>query len=252
MQIQNGAGMMVRKKLIIAGGDRRMQYAGEYLSEQYDVGSADKMTDAPDVILFPAVSADSAGEAEISELLGKIDPDGTVLCGHEKGLIKELCSRRSICYANYMELPELALANAVPTAEAAMKLAIEVTEKTIWQSRVFVAGFGRIGAILTDRLLAMGAAVTAGARKSYDRMRIKAAGALASALPPEPVGIRDTDIIFNTVPAEIWGREHFEQAGKGCVYIELASHPGGAKEENVLLSGVEYVRASGLPAYAVG
>lgn len=244
--------MMERKNLLIAGGDKRMQYAGDYLSAIFNVSCTGETEEEPDAVLLPAVSADSMGEAEMAELLERMKPDGIVLSGHEKGLVRRLCNERRIRYVNYMELPELALANAVPTAEAAIKLAIEVTERTIWQSRIFVAGFGRIGAVLTDRLIALGAKVTAGARKEYDRTRIKTAGAEPAELPPDKTCLSETDIIFNTVPAEIFGREQLSGLGKECVYIELASAPGGAKEENVCASGCKYVRAAGLPPHVTG
>lgn len=239
---------MEKRILLTAGGDKRMKYAGEYLSDIYNVYKAEEYDGKADAVLLPAVGADKMSESQLASILESLKHGGTVLSGAEKGFIREYCRGRDIRYANYMELPELALANAVLTAEAAIKLAIEETEAAVWRSRVFVAGFGRIGAALTQRLLGLGARVTAGARKEYDRMRIKAAGAEPSELPAKADLLSQTDIIFNTVPAEIFGREQLSGVGRDCVYIELASSPGGIAAEDIPLSGCRIVSASGLPA----
>lgn len=239
---------MGKKVLLTAGGDKRMKYAGEYLSDIYNVYEADGYDGKADAVLLPAVGSDKIGEPWLTALLEKLNPGGAVFCGVEKGFVRKQCASGDIRYANYMELPELALANAVLTAEAAIKLAIEETEAAVWRSRVFVAGFGRIGEALTHRLLGLGARVTAGARKEYDRMRIKAAGAEPSELPASAELLSQTDIIFNTVPAEIFGREQLSSLSRQCVYIELASAPGGVCKEAIGTSGCRIVSAPGLPA----
>ncbi len=250
---------MGRKDLLIAGGDKRMKYAGEKLADKYNVSYLVETDGMYDVILLPPVSVDSsgrlnAGNSKLSlyELTDRLKKDGAVLSGVDKGLVKDECRKKGIRYVNYMELPELALANAVPTAEAAIKIAIEETERTIWQSRIFVAGYGKVGSVLTERLLALGAEVTAGARKEYDRTKIRVAGAHPAELPPDAESLFGTDIIFNTVPVEIFSTEQLRKTGGKSVYIELASAPGGISEKAALEAGCRYVRAPGLPPQVMG
>ncbi len=75
--------------------------------------------------------------------------------------------QNNICI-DYGKSDGFALLNAVPTAEAAISIAIENTDFTLWQSNVLIIGFGRVGKILADRLYKMGANVTVTARKQAD------------------------------------------------------------------------------------
>lgn len=260
----NGDGFMDKNRLLVAGGDIRMLYAAEKLSNIYDVEitgfDKEKLSNCgkeiyeklgstgaeADILLLPPV-IDKNKLADIFASMGRIKNGGTVLLG-VKGEQAELeAESRGLKHYNYMKDEILALANAVPTAEAALKTAMEETGRTIWGSRVLVTGFGRIGWILTDRLIKMGAEVTAAARKEYDRMKIKAMGGKPSGIMPDKNVLSKTDIIFNTVPAEIFGMEELMSLGNDCVFIDLASEPGGVKKELVSCMKCKYVWATGLP-----
>lgn len=268
---------MDKKKILAAGGDIRMLYAAARLSDIYDVeitgfsakklpvnvqelfaGIKQQTGRIADVLLLPPVVLDRRGklnapfcekETEISDAMESISSGGTVLMGIKGEEIKDAVQEKSLYYYNYMEDNALALANAVPTAEAAMKIIMEETGSTIWGSRIFVTGFGRIGSVLTDRLVKMGADVTTAARKEYDRMRIKAMGGKPERITPDSKALSEAEVIINTVPARIFGEREFMCMKKGCVFIELASAPGGADKNEAEKHGCKYVCASGLPAF---
>lgn len=269
---------MNKKKLLAAGGDLRMLYAAARLSDKYDVEitgfSAEKlpagmqeifsglkqMESDADILLLPPVVTGKSGklkapyaekEMETEEILKKVKKGGAVLMGIKGEKIKDAAEMRSLQCCNYMEDSTLALANAVPTAEAAMKIIIEETGSTIWGANILVTGFGRIGSVLTDRLLKMSACVTTAARKEYDRMRIKAAGGTPAEIMPCEKVLSEAEVIINTVPARIFGEKEFLCIKKGCVFIELASAPGGADKNEAEKYGCRYVCASGLPAFGM-
>lgn len=262
----NGDGFMEKRRLLVAGGDVRMLYAAEKLSDIYDVEitgfDKDKISfygkkilerfistgAKADVLLLPPVF-NNKNFSDVSAAMERIRNDGTVLLGVKGEQVEEAAERKGLRHYNYMKDEILALANAVPTAEAALKTAMEETGRTIWGSRVLVTGFGRIGEVLTDRLIKLGADVTAAARKEYDRMKIKAMGVKSSGIMPDKAVLSETDIIFNTVPAEIFGTEELMSLGENCVFIDLASEPGGIKKEAVSCMKCKYVWATGLPSY---
>lgn len=269
---------MERRKILIAGGDIRMLYAALKLSDIYDVeimGYSEEMLSDEgkeilkklkkadgnaDVMLLPPVVTDSNGKInspfykgtlEILDAIDNVKENGVLLMGIKGENAKEAAARKNIWVYNYMKDETLALANAVPTAEAAIKTAIEKTGRTIWNSRVLVTGFGRIGTILSDRLLKLGAYVTAAARTEYARMKIKAMGAVPAKILPTKSTLSKMDIIFNTVPAEIFTFDDVISLKKDCVFIELASAPGGIDKEAVKVIGNNYLCASGLPTNVV-
>ena len=57
---------------------------------------------------------------------------------------------------DYLRREELCLANAVPTAEGAIRIAMEETARTLHGASALVVGYGRIGMALAPRLRALG------------------------------------------------------------------------------------------------
>lgn len=147
---------------------------------------------------------------------------------------------------DYGSLDSYALLNAVPTAEGAIKLAIENTPYTLWQSKVLVIGYGRVGKILAGRLKALGCDVTVSARKPSDHALLEALGfktVHTEHLNKEPLCY---NIIFNTVDVKVIDDLTFKDCGCDLI-IDLSSKGGfsiPAAEEN----GVKAIKAPGLPA----
>ena len=63
---------------------------------------------------------------------------------------------RGLTIQDYFAREELAVANAVPTAEGAVQLAMEHLPITIHGARVLVVGFGRVGRTTAQRFQALG------------------------------------------------------------------------------------------------
>ncbi len=146
---------------------------------------------------------------------------------------------------DYGKSDGFALLNAVPTAEAAISLAIENTDFTLWQSDVLIIGFGRVGKILADRLYKMGANVTITARKQADF-------GLAEALNYNFIHTKDIShhlgrysVIFNTLDFTV-----IDEAGmKKCsapLLIDLSSK-GGFDPRLAEQEGKKAIVAPGLP-----
>lgn len=147
---------------------------------------------------------------------------------------------------DYGALDSYALLNAIPTAEGAVKLAVENTPFTLWQAKVLVIGFGRVGKILADRLKGMGALVTVTARKP-------AALSLAEALGFSTINTNDLNgkalnygIIFNTVDHKVIEDENMHKIRCDLV-IDLATKEGISLEKCKEM-GINAIKAPGLPS----
>ncbi len=147
---------------------------------------------------------------------------------------------------DYGSLDSYALLNAVPTAEGAIKIAIENTDYTLWNSKVLVIGYGRVGKILADRLKALGCLVTISARKPADF-------GLAEALKFNYINTGhlnqktlDFDIIFNTVDADVLSDNTLNET-KADLLIDLSSR-GGFNLTRAAELGKKAIKAPGLPA----
>ena len=88
-------------------------------------------------------------------------------------------------------------------------------------------GFGRVGKLTAHRLHALGARVTVAARK-YDQLSwAQAMGFGAEPLSQLAGGLCGYDLIINTVPARVLGRQELEDVKEECLILDLASKPGG-------------------------
>jgi dipicolinate synthase subunit A len=148
---------------------------------------------------------------------------------------------------DYFDREELAVANAVATAEGAVKLIMEETPITVCGAKCLVIGYGRIGKILSHRLRELGANVTVSARRYSDFQWIRAFGCT----PADTGQLRDIlgrfDIIVNTVPARLLGEELLRRVRPGALCMDLASKPGGMDFAAASRLGLKAMWALSLP-----
>lgn len=135
-------------------------------------------------------------------------------------------------------------ANAAITAQGAIQLAMEALPICLWEAKILILGYGRIGKHLSQLLKGLGCGVTVAARKKKVRTLAEAAG--HEALPIKGLDPSPFRLVFNTVPAKL--RLSPEIFDPTAVKIDLASVkalPG----EDVLwargLPGKEYPESSG-------
>lgn len=139
------------------------------------------------------------------------------------------------------------IANAVPTAEGAIQIAMEQTDVTLHGTQALVIGHGRIGSVLSRKLAALGARVTVSARSCRDMALIEAAG-LESADTRRLTDVLDRfPLVFNTVPAAVLGAAELAKLPRGALVIDLASQPGGVDLAASVPPGLRIIHALSLP-----
>lgn len=172
---------------------------------------------------------------ELFELIG----DKPVFCGMKKKLPFE---KERIF--DYSEREEFAVANAVPTSEGAIETAMLEYDGTINGSRCLVAGYGRIGRVLSDMLHGLGADVTVSARNLKDLAFIRAKG--FKAMETGQLSGK-YDMIFNTIPYVIFDSHTLARIAANALVIDLASVPGGVDFKAAERLSVKTVHALSLP-----
>ncbi len=183
----------------------------------------------------------------ISEFLDGISPSALVFGGQIKNDLASALDDKSIKFYDYLKREELAIRNAIPTAEGAIKIAIEETPITINGSNCLVLGYGRIGKILSKMLSGLGANVTVEARKYADLAMIEGHGFEPLALGNLKSSIDKFDIIFNTIPTMILNDDILKSLNKDALVIDLSSKPGGVDFETAKALGLHVIWALGLP-----
>lgn len=182
----------------------------------------------------------------LPELLDSLSPGQILFGGKVDKPLRQLAEKRGLTIHDYLLREELAIANAVPTAEGALQLAMEALPTTIHQSRVLIVGFGRVGQCTALRFHALGAEVTVCARNPGQRALAESLGCAALPLSQLAAIPHHLDLLINTVPTPVLGRAQLEHLGSPLL-LELASPPGGFDSAAVQELGLRLISAPGLP-----
>ena len=176
-------------------------------------------------------------------------PKTAVVCGGKPDAdTLRLINECGLDFVDYFAREELVALNALATAEGALSLILRNSPLTVWDSKVLIIGFGRIGKMLAERLRALGAHVTVSARKAGDMSYIRALG--CEALDTRTLGeeLRRFDTIVNTVPADVLGKARLPFVRRETLCLDLASRPGGIDFEAAKQLDLNVIWALGLPA----
>lgn len=262
-------------KIAIVGGDARQIFCGKKLSQngyevalygfdEYkgDVGKCTKCTYMPDavkgagVVILPLPSTNdneninmplSKDTLKIKKLFESLDKNTLVLCAKCKGTISEISKQYGFDIVDYCEREEFQIANAIPTAESALAIAINEIPKTINSSTCLVMGYGRIGKVLCRHLSSLGAKVYASARKCTDFAKIESLGYEPIHTDEVESVLPKCDVIFNTIPKTVLTQNLLCKIDKGALIIDLASKPGGVDFESAKKANLNVIWALSLP-----
>lgn len=198
---------------------------------------------APGILSTPL----SAQEHTLVSILDLLSSAQT-LCGGriDADTLKEF-TQHGLTAHDYFQREELTVANAVPTAEGALQIAMEELPITIHGARVLVIGFGRVGKLTAQRFAALGAKVTVAAR-SYEQLAWAQAMGLSTEHTEHLTGLLcGYDLVINTVPARLLGQNELAELKGDALVIDLASKPGGVDMDAAARLGCRVIWALSLP-----
>lgn len=260
------------KTFAVIGGDKRQLFLADSLTKDgYGVilGGFDNIVSVGAITLSDISTAVSYGDAVIFPIPG-VRADGSIntpfagdkhylsaseaeiLCqkpvftGMADKLLKACPRLQEGCVYDYAKRDDFAVLNAVPTAEGAIERAMTEYEGTISGSRTMVVGFGRIGKVLSRLLKSLGSEVTVCARSNTDKAYITALG-YKFQNTEKLTGVKNHDIIFNTVPSPVFTEDVLKNTCRNTLIIDLASLPGGVDFEAANALGIDACRALSLP-----
>jgi len=238
----------------VVGGDARQAHLAELLAadghsvrayalEKHTFSDAvtkaydfSELTHRVDCVILPLpllgegnqLNTPLAIDCYLADDLFSLLPTGqTVVAGKVGHEMFEKAGRNGIRLYDYLEREEFSVANAIPSAEGAIQLAMQEMPTTLHGQNVLVLGYGRIGKLLAKYLDAFGAHVTVTARKYSDLAWIDAGGYRALNTGAIAGKLSEFDLIFNTIPSEVLTADRLRELKPDCLCIDLASKPGG-------------------------
>lgn len=268
----------MKRTVTILGGDERMAWLAENLRrERYIIRLAALLPPAPlknrlpqpetpdrllpesetVILAVPTVGPDGMLRTPtvperypLAECLRRLPEGAIVLGGTLPPDCRKIAEERHLAYTDLLALPELQELNAIATAEGAVALAMREQNTTLFDTRCVVLGYGRCGSALCRRLAALGAKVTAAARRREQLARIYADGHTPCDINKLSPALDGCEVVFNTVPAPVLPEELLRRLPPEALVVELASAPGGCDAAVAEAMGLRYRNAPGLPGKA--
>lgn len=229
--------MLKQRDVLLLGGDGRQTRLAKLLAQTCTAATL-RVPGLPDtaqertyeilVLPCPAFTPDgalrAAGESlSVQTVRSYADRAGRIF-GGGLGPYRQALEQTCASVVDLLEDAEVLQENAGLTAEAALALTLTETQSSLCAKRCLVLGWGRIGKRLCHLLKACGARVTVAARSAGARAEAALYGfqtAQHSRVQP------DFDLVFNTVPAQCLHQVTLCGFSPDCVWVELASAPGG-------------------------
>lgn len=223
------------EKISIASKDKRFIYVKDLLvqngygcemCEPYSFCNGDILLLSPKVEL---------SEDEIEAILLNGKNIKAVFTGQSK-IIKKYFNGAIIDYSSD---ETFLLENAYITAQCAIRRTLEDIDSVIYGKNALVIGYGRIGKYLASMLKSLGAVVFVLARREESLKDAELSGMRPCRI--SDIDPKSIDLIYNTVPCKIIGKDISDNFSDDALIMELASGGGGFEDENAA------VKALGLP-----
>ncbi|GHU54262.1 dipicolinate synthase subunit A [Clostridia bacterium] len=260
-------------KAVIIGGDKRSVYLSALLQENgvsvknygldsYETknipndGKLYELIEWGDIIIggtplshngvdFNAPYSKAVVKAD--DVLRLIKPPKIFFAGFVKENMRELAARYGTRLVDLLEREELALLNAIPTAEGAIRLAIENTDITLHGANVLLIGYGRVGRVLGKKLCGIGASVFAVTFSGAEYAAAQSFGVSPVRYADMENALGDADVILNTVPKILIDRSNIKFIRKNTPFIDISSPPHGIDYTFAKEAGLAVIFSGSLP-----
>lgn len=241
---------MQAEKFLIIGKDKKMQACRRRLSE---LGFSAVCCDGSEIkeklcffnsIILPiptvANGVISGTDISIDELNALLIKDQSVFYGN---LSNNPFGEKGKSYYNESFLVK----NSRLTAQGTMRIILENIEKDMLFTKAAVLGYGRCGKAICKSLQSGGADTTVVTRNPFSASLAENERLKSTDFAEFKKKAGFFDVIVNTVPYNILGRETMEKLTKQNLYVEIASKPYGFNINEIDKYNFRYVLAESLP-----
>lgn len=247
-------------KAYLIGGDSREKYLAYQLErkgiEMIHPELVDRLKDKKaDIILLPTpVSMDhftvkaTEGQRKVNlkEVLEIAEKDQLIFGGMFPEDFRVALEEKGAVVYDFMKMDDIAIQNAVATAEGAIAEAVFMSNEILHGQEVLVLGYGRCAEVLANKLKGLSARVTVMARREEARSRAWTFGNdILEFGNVEDIG--KFHYIFNTIPSMCITREWIDRLNRYCCIIDIASKPGGTDFDYCSKKGIRAKLCGSLP-----
>ena len=252
------------KTIVMLGGDARTVWAATELeqmgavvrrvgvpnSEDDDPGPLEAISGS-EILVLPMMPWKNGPltvngvEITPKEVMERAEKGAVILAGQLPETVERDFGEAGLRCVNMLEQETFLRDNAAITAEGAIYTAMGAMERKLAGANTLVIGYGRIGRCLAKGLKALDAAVTVSSRREENHAELSNQGMKTDWTGIYEKGLKNYDLIFNTVPSCVLNQVQVAMTKPDCLIIELASAPGGLEEAAKTRRKV--IHAGGLP-----
>jgi len=166
-------------------------------------------------------------DKNVKHFMEHLNSNHILFAGLIPDYLSSFCSRNKIDQYDFMKMNDVAILNAIATAEGTIAEAIKRSSINLHDSNCLVLGFGRCAQILASKLKAFDVNVCIAARNKDACALAIAYGYSSILLDKLDSELKSFDFVFNTIPAIILTIDKLEKLSPHVTIIDIASAPGG-------------------------
>lgn len=251
--------VVIFMKLLIIQADNRQIYMREYLEKQgfectvFNVNllSGDNERQFDGVIFaLPTIKNSRINceyEINIANVLSLVKKGGCVFYAMSDEAFENAVRNAELEMYDFYKREELIIRNAYATAQAVLELVLINSNVMVDELKFLITGYGKTGEAIADVLLRNHSDITVAARKIRDRARIVSRGMKAIDFDEIRDYAPDFDVVINTVPEKVIGKNLLESFSQNCLFLEIASAPYGIDIHTAQKQNKQIIIASSLP-----
>ena len=239
------------REIFVIGGDKRQLLAAQILKDQgYSVMifGFEKLSEAigdmkpsdlnleNKIVLLPLPYKNEYGYINmpysekiihLTDISSELSKCSCVVLGKADKEALEILKGCDVPYSDLMYDKAFVVKNARLTAEAAINCIQSRCEKAILDLDILISGYGRVTRCLLPILTSMRAKITVCTRSKENAEWILTHGAKPGDTNNMKNEVANADVIINTAPAAIFGKDEILATKPDVMYFELASPPYG-------------------------
>lgn len=230
---------MKTPNFVIDTADTRMFYTMRFLqSKKYNVCSiANNTNTGAGYFCF------SPAKRFTNDELMNIPDKSHLFCGNLNDVQLKILDTKKIVHHNLLKDEIFAMDNALLTAEGAIMLIIRGTNISIFDMKIAILGYGRVGKATSTLLKGLGADFSI---FTDDATEISMSRLLGKKTFNLNAPLNDYDVIVNTIPAKVLPLAKLKLTKKSCYILDLASY-SAAEMCDINSLGLSYDNALGIP-----
>lgn len=237
----------------LQNNERKVDIIGFNLLELDTLNINDVKIVEYDVIIFPVDGLKdddtvtclfNQTNLNLSTIDFRIKDNCIVFSGIKTRRLEELFKNK---YVKLMDFNDVSVENSIPTVEGIIAHIIQNTDYTINGATITILGYGRVGKILVDRLIKLGAYIKVGVIEEEDYIQLFSKNIKPFYTNNMKEEIATSDIIINTVPKLLLNKTHLDEIKNDTYIIDISSIPYGVDFDYAKSKNINVVLLQGIP-----